>query len=104
MASAASRPARGTGCSAWIRGASRRRRPTLWTVAIDPDEYDFDDYDPMDERSVDPIRRSRKLLWWRSQPRAFLYAAMLGPCLDMAKLAGILASLPQRMQRQTGAA
>jgi hypothetical protein len=32
-------------------------------VAIDPEEYDFDDYDPLDERSVDPIRRSRAVRW-----------------------------------------
>ncbi len=32
-------------------------------VAIDPDEYDFEDYDPLDERSVDPIRRSRAVRW-----------------------------------------
>ena len=32
-------------------------------MAIDPDEYDFEDYDPLDERSVDPIRRSRAVRW-----------------------------------------
>lgn len=47
---------------------------------------------------ADPIRRSGKLCWWRRQPRAFVCAAMLGPCLDLAKLAGILASLPQHRQ------
>jgi len=44
-------------------GASRRRRSTLWTVAIDPDEYDFEEYDPLDERSVEPIQRSRAVRW-----------------------------------------
>ena len=45
---------------------------------------------------ADPIRRSRSLWWWNKAPTAFIYAAMLGPCLDLAKLAGIIVSLPQR--------
>lgn len=45
---------------------------------------------------ADPVRRSRKVLWWKKAPAAFIYAAVLGPCLDLAKLAGIIVSLPQR--------
>ena len=45
---------------------------------------------------ADPARRSRKLAWWKKAPAAFAYAAVLGPCLALAKLAGILVSLPQR--------
>lgn len=45
---------------------------------------------------ADPVRRSRSLWWWKKAPAAFIYAAMLGPCLDLAKLAGIIVSLPQR--------
>lgn len=32
-------------------------------MAIDPDEYDFEEYDPLDERSVEPIQRSRAVRW-----------------------------------------
>lgn len=45
---------------------------------------------------ADPVRRSRNLWWWKKAPAAFIYAVMLGPCLDLAKLAGIIVSLPQR--------
>ena len=47
---------------------------------------------------ADPVRRSRKLMWWQKKPAAFFYGVILGPCLDFAKLAGILASLRYRRQ------
>lgn len=45
---------------------------------------------------LDPMRRSRRIAWWHGMPPAFAYAVVLGPALDLAKLAGIVASLPAR--------
>lgn len=44
----------------------------------------------------DPVRRSRRVLWWRGIPAAFAWAAILGPALDLAKLGGIVASMRAR--------
>jgi hypothetical protein len=32
-------------------------------VVLDPDEFDFDEYDPTDDGSFEPIRRSRAIRW-----------------------------------------
>ena len=48
---------------------------------------------------VDPVRRSRNLLWWRRAPAAMPLAFLIGPLLDLSKLAGTLVSLPAILAR-----
>lgn len=43
---------------------------------------------------IDPVRRSRDLFWWRRAPAALPLAFLLGPLLDLSKLAATLVSLP----------
>lgn len=45
---------------------------------------------------IDPARRSHNIVWWARKPAAFFFAIILGPCLDVTRLAGTLFSLPQR--------
>ena len=42
---------------------------------------------------LDPIRRSRSLIWWEAEPVALLLAPVCARCIDAGKLVGALAGL-----------
>ena len=56
---------------------------------------------------VDPIRRSRAVLWWRAQPTALLWAPVCAAAMDFGRLVGALSGLllpyrPGRLPHQPG--